>query len=136
MCLLLCSFGTLPCIGTIVALNVAVSTNRKVRQHGRVPGRYRSRVRTGDARVGREEGGIGRLSENSENNVWQVNFHDNERRLLGLCIKHRKVKSPGDTPGVEIKTLAPIPEFRKPSGFPRMPCRDFPRGHIPRPDFR
>jgi hypothetical protein len=75
----------------------------------------------------------------SENNVWQVNFRDNatdnERRLLGSCTMHRKVKSPGETPGVEIKTRAPIPEFRKPSGFPRMPCRDFPRGHIPRPDF-
>jgi hypothetical protein len=31
-CLLLCPLGTPPCIGTIVALNVAVSANRKVRQ--------------------------------------------------------------------------------------------------------
>ena len=46
-----------------------------------------------------------------------------------------KQNPPALRPGVAIMTRDADEKVRRPSGFPRKTFRDFPRGHIPRPDF-
>jgi hypothetical protein len=128
-------FGTLPCIGATVVLHVARSTNRTVRQLIWLAFLAEIDRASEPAMNSLGEESSVQLSENVAGEFPRQCKGQYSVSCLASCTMHRKVKSPGDTPGVEIKTLAPIPEFRKPSGFPRMPCRDFPRGHIPRPDF-